>query len=187
MCFRENENCCFKKCRTNFLAQLCCTRVLNIKLHRNGKLHSLLVRPLPKIRIIPKKASNKSFSASNFGLSDKKVHEGICLSLLRGGARGLERWNDLNIKLHRKGKMHSLFSTISPFELSSSPPGGDRHVPSRTFLSEIRCQKTFIWSFFRNNAYFWQRSAQKCMQFFITVHLMFQLNTGDNHVESSHD
>ncbi len=49
----------------------------NIKLYRNRKIHLLLVWTLPKICKIPKKASNKSFSASNFG---KKVREGICLS-----------------------------------------------------------------------------------------------------------
>ncbi len=50
---------------------------LNIKLYRNGKLHSLLGWMLPKIHNIPKKASNKSFSSSNF---NKKVRKGICLS-----------------------------------------------------------------------------------------------------------
>ncbi len=34
-------------------------------------------------------------------------------------------------------------------------------MPTRTFLSEIRCQKTFIWNFFWDTAYFRQRSAQK--------------------------
>ncbi len=62
-----------------------------------------------------------------------------------------------------------LFSTISSFEAPSSTLGEDRHMPPRTFLSEIQCPKTFIWSFFRNNAYFWQRSAQKWMQFSVSV------------------
>ncbi len=50
---------------------------LNIKSYRNGKLYSLLGWMLSKIRIVPKKGSNKSFSAS---ISDKEVLEGICLS-----------------------------------------------------------------------------------------------------------
>ncbi len=40
---------------------------LNIKLYRNRKIDSLLGWTLSKILIIPKKGSNKSFSASNFG------------------------------------------------------------------------------------------------------------------------
>ncbi len=39
--------------------------VLNMKLYENGKIHSLLSWTLPKIRIIPKNTSNKSFWASN--------------------------------------------------------------------------------------------------------------------------
>ncbi len=73
-------------------------------MYRNGKLHSLLGWMLRKIRIIPKKFSNKSFSASNF----RQVREGICLSPPPSGARGLERWNSLNIKLYKNGKLHSL-------------------------------------------------------------------------------
>ncbi len=56
-------------------------------------------------------------------------------------------------------------------------------MPSRTFLSEIWCRKTFNWSFFRNIVYFWQCSAQKWMQFSVSIHLIFHLNTCDNHVE----
>ncbi len=52
---------------------------------------------------------------------------------------------------------------FKPYHLSSSlvPPWEEIYMPSWTFLSKIQCRKTFIWSFFWDNAYFWQRSAQK--------------------------
>ncbi len=59
------------------------------------------------MRIIPEKASNKSFLPSNFGQKSSQGHMSISP---RGGARGLERWYCSNIKLYRNGKLHSLLN-----------------------------------------------------------------------------
>ncbi len=70
----------------------------NIKFYRKRKIHSLLGWTLPKIRNISKKASNKSFSASNFGQKSPWQHMSISRpppSL--SGAKGLERWYGWNI------------------------------------------------------------------------------------------
>ncbi len=170
------------------------TKIRLLLFNTKNNNDSLLGWTLPKICIIPKNASNKSFSASNFGQKSLRGHLSISP---QSGARGLERWYGLNMKLCRNGKIHSLLgwtlpkihiiqkkasnkncleflfsysvsvqfhiSTISFFEHSSSlwKGGGDRHMPLWTFLSEIRCRKTFIRSFFGDNAYFQQCSAQR--------------------------
>ncbi len=40
--------------------------------------------------------------------------------------------------------LYNLILNRSSFEPPNSTPGGDRQTPSRTFLSEIQCRKTFI-------------------------------------------
>ncbi len=50
-------------------------------------------------------------------------------------------------------------------EPPSSTKGGDRHMCLQTFLYKIQFRTTFIWTFFRCDAYFWQRSALKWMYF----------------------
>ncbi len=86
---------------------------LNIKLYWNRKLHSLLGWMLPKIHNILKKASNKSFSALNFGQNSSQGHRSISPW---SGARGLKRSYGWNNKFYRNRKIHSLFSTISSFK-----------------------------------------------------------------------
>ncbi len=121
---------------------------------------------LPKIRIIPKKkASDKSFSASNFVQKSLPDHMSISPRVEPGGSK------DDMVEILNCTETENTFtlSTISSFEPPSSTPGGGSHMPSWTFLSEIRCRKTFIWNFLWNNAYFRQRSAQKWMQFSVSV------------------
>ncbi len=62
---------------------------LNIKLYRNGKLHSLLGWMLPKTRIISKKGSNKSFLASNFGQKSPPGHMSISPRVELGGSKDM--------------------------------------------------------------------------------------------------
>ncbi len=47
---------------------------------------------------------------------------------------------------------------------------GDRRVCPMTFLYEIQCSTSFIWSIFGYNAYFWQRCALRWIYFLIFVH-----------------
>ncbi len=65
-------------------------------------------------------------------------------------------------------------STISSFEHPTSTPRGDRHMPLQTFLSEIRCRKTFSWALFWDNAYFQQHLAQKWMYFPFLYNFIFK-------------
>ncbi len=51
------------------------------------------------------------------------------------------------------------------YKARSSILGGDRHMPSRTFLYEIQWQTTFIWMFFWCDAYFWQRWTSNWIYF----------------------
>ncbi len=91
----------------------------NIKLYRNGKLYSLLGWKLPKISSIPKKSSNKSFSASNFGQKSLQRHMSI---FPWSGARGLEngwkKWMYFSVSVQFN------ISTISSFEHPTSRGGG---------------------------------------------------------------
>ncbi len=65
------------------------------------------------------------------------------------------------------------FSTISYFNyinllIPLAPLGGD--MLSRSFLYKIQLRKTFTWSFFVYDSYFWQRWAPNWMQFTYFLH-----------------
>ncbi len=61
---------------------------LELIMYRNGKLDSLYGSTLPKIRMISKKASNKSCLELNFIQKSSRVHMSISAW---SGARGLQR------------------------------------------------------------------------------------------------
>ncbi len=63
------------------------------------------------------------------------------------------------------------FQTYWSLEPPSPTRGGDKHMRSQTFLGKIRFQTTFIWIFFRCNAYFWQCWAPKWTYFPIIIYL----------------
>ncbi len=87
------------------------TRIRLLLLYIKNSDDSFLGWMLSKIRIIPKKASNKSFSTSNF--EQKSLWEHMSISPW-SGARELERWYGLNMKLYRSGKIHSLLGWMLP-------------------------------------------------------------------------
>ncbi len=90
-------------------------------------------------------------------ISFKKVCKGIWVKL----------W-DCSVQPKSECIFPFLYNVIfQPYHLSSplAPLWREIDMPSWTFSYEIRCQKIFIWSFFWNNAYFWQRSAQKWIYF----------------------
>ncbi len=62
--------------------------IWNLFMYRNGKLDSLQGSPLSRIRIVSKKASNKSCSELNFVQKSTLGHMSISL---KSGARGLQR------------------------------------------------------------------------------------------------
>ncbi len=116
----------------------------NFKLYRNRKLHSLLGWTQPKYTLFRKRLQIKIFWHR---ISDKKVCEGICLSS-PGVKLGASKED-----MVEKSECIFLFLynlIFQPYRLWSPQfhSGGDRHMPSWTFLSKIRYQKTFIWTFF---------------------------------------
>ncbi len=86
------------------------TRIWLLLLSIINNNDSLLGWTLPKIRIIPKKASNKSFSTSNFGQKSLRGH--MCISPgveLRGSKDDI-----VYMKLYRNGEIHSLLGWTPP-------------------------------------------------------------------------
>ncbi len=78
---------------------------LNIKLYKVEKYIHFWAELCNNMHYPPKKVQIK---VSRHRVSDKKVCESIRLPPLWSGARGLERWYGLNMKLYRSGKIHSL-------------------------------------------------------------------------------
>ncbi len=109
-----------------------CLKSYNVQKHK--KIHSLWGSTMPKIRIIWKKASNKSCSVLNFVQKSLLLYMSISPSC---EARELQRF-----------AMHIIFQNGKSLVPPSSTRWGDKHMLSQTFLYEIQFRKTFIWSFF---------------------------------------
>ncbi len=105
----------------------------NIKLYRNGKINSRLDRTLPKIGNIPKKASNKSYSPSNFKRKCSRGHMSISPWIRSCGFES----HGVNIKLHSNGKLYSFLGRTLP-KIRIIPKKGS----NKNFLASNCVQKS---------------------------------------------
>ncbi len=119
---------------------------LKYQMYRNRKLHPLLGWMLPKIRIIPKKASNKSFSASNFGQKSPQGHMSIFpKSRAPSKDEMVEKSEGIFLFLYKL--------ILKPYHLSSplAPLGGGGEIgnyPRRLFGPKFYSKKLLFEPFF---------------------------------------
>ncbi len=126
-----------------------------------------------KLLIISKRASNKSCWELNF----YEKHSGrTYLSPPGVDLEATQKWMQFPF----------LYKLITnPYHLSSplAPLWGETYAFT-DFFFEIRCRKTFIWSFFGIWHIFGSVQPKSEYIFPFLYNLIFQLNTGDNHVSS---
>ncbi len=139
--------------------------VWNLIMYRNGILDSLWSSTLSKISTLWKK--NLSCLESNFVQKSPQARR-----VEPGASIGQYVWN---LIMYRNGILDSLWGSTLPKIRFSSTHGGDGDMSSQTFLCEIQFRTTFIWIFFRCNAYFWQRWAPKWTYFLVIIHLTFKI------------
>ncbi len=86
--------------------------VWNLIMYRNGKSDSFWGTTLPKIRILWKKASNKSCSKSNFAQKSPRAH--MSISPMELGAPKISMFEYVwNLIMYRNGKFDSLWPNFT--------------------------------------------------------------------------
>ncbi len=90
---------------------------------------------LSKIRVIPKKASDKSFSSSNFG---QKSLQGYMSISPWSGVREHERWYGWNMKLYGSEKREALLGWMLPKIRSIPKKASNKSFSTSNFRQKVR-------------------------------------------------